>query len=326
MGQGFKSSKIGDTNLMETRKLTFQEVWDSSTVFFVDDALEDEIDEKVAELTQISKGLKIKHSLSPTLSELIEFLEENIDGLDVVLRDIGLSDEKFLRIISLLRKIGRIPGEFDREWTIIKVKRELSSDLELLQLVAKVLFEGKNDLELSNFIPRYYLDKLNYREISTIPQALREIRFKESTIGTYGARKGHRVESKIGEILDEICGKYGLMFEKGRSRIINVDIDFAIPSLQDPWAIIMCSFQETTSSGQTTKARDMLSAYTKINESNSRFGENRAFVNFVDGGGWLARKRDLERLVEQCHYFVNFQNLNLLEGIILQHVPHQFFH
>ncbi len=310
---------------METRKLTFQEAWDSSTVFFVDAALEDEIDEKVAELKLISQGLKVKDDLETTLDDLITFLEDNVNGLDVILRDIGLSDEKFMRIISLLRKIERIPGGFEREWTIKRIKRELSRDFVLLKLVARVLFEGKSDVELSNFIPRYYLDKLNYREIGAIPQALREVRFKESTIGTYGARKGHRVESKIGEILDEICGKYGFSFEKGRSRIINVDLDFAIPSLQDPWVIIMCSFQETTSSGQTTKARDMLSSYTRINESNSRFGENRAFVNFVDGGGWLARKRDLERLVEQCHYFVNFHNLNLLEGIILQHVPQHYF-
>lgn len=65
----------------------------------------------------------------------------------------------------------------------------------------------------------------------------------------------------------------------------------------------------------------MLAAYTRINESNSRFGENRAFVNFVDGGGWLARKRDLERLVDQCHYFINLKNLDLIKNIILDHVP-----
>lgn len=53
--------------------------------------------------------------------------------------------------------------------------------------------------------------------------------------------------------------------------------------------------------------------------------ENRAFVNFVDGGGWLARKSDLERLVENCHYFVNFRHLDMLEAIILRHVPESYF-
>jgi len=58
---------------------------------------------------------------------------------------------------------------------------------------------------------------------------------------------------------------------------------------------------------------------------NSRYGENRAFVNFVDGGGWLARIRDLERLVEHCHYFINLQHLDMLEAIVLQHVPERYF-
>lgn len=43
------------------------------------------------------------------------------------------------------------------------------------------------------------------------------------------------------------------------------------------------------------------------------------------GGGWLARKRDLERLVDECHYFLNLQQLAMLEAIILTHVPQQFF-
>lgn len=41
---------------MEARKLTFQEAWDSSTVFFVDEALEDEIDDKVSDLLKLSQS------------------------------------------------------------------------------------------------------------------------------------------------------------------------------------------------------------------------------------------------------------------------------
>mgnify|MGYP001245507949 CR=1 FL=1 len=306
---------------MSVRKLTFQEAWDSSTIFFVDEELENEIDEKVAALLNISQNLYISGGREQTLEDIVVFLSENPHGLDVILRDIGLSDEKFMRIISLLRKIRRVPGEFDSEWSIEKIKRKLVADPSFIHLIAKLVLDGKRDHELSPYIPRYYLEKLNYREIGTIPQALREIRYKESTIGTYGALKGHKVEAKIKEQLERINSTHGIGYEKGRSRFINVDIDFAIPTLSDPWVIVMSSFQETTSSGQTTKARDMLAAYTRINESNSRFGENRAFVNFVDGGGWLARKRDMERLVSQCHYFVNLQNIGILEDIILNHVP-----
>jgi len=107
--------------------------------------------------------------------------------------------------------------------------------------------------------------------------------------------------------------------------MIETDIDFAVPSLEDPWVIIMSSFQETTSSGQTTKARDMFSAYERVLRNNSRYDEKRFFVNFVDGGGWLARKRDFQRLVKQCDYFINFNHLDMLEAIVLKHVPKKYF-
>ncbi|RME43221.1 MAG: hypothetical protein D6796_13425 [Caldilineae bacterium] len=309
---------------MNPRKLTFQEAWDSSTIFFVDEDLEEEIDARVSKLIRLSQSHPISATGERTPEDIAAFLEETPDGLDVILRDIGLSDEKFMRIISLLRKIGRIPGGFDSEWSIAKIKRLLAAEPSFRNSVAHLLLDGVRDQNLSNYIPRFYLSKLNYRAIGAIPQPLREIRYKEAAIGTYGARKGHKVEALIQKKLEAIQKRYGIGYEKGRSRFIDVDIDFAIPTLQDPWVIIMSSFQETTSSGQTTKARDMLAAYTRINNSNSRHRENRAFVNFVDGGGWLARKRDMERLVEQCHYFINLENLDMIEGIVLKHVPKSY--
>jgi len=198
------------------------------------------------------------------------------------------------------------------------------SDADFAKLISSLLVEGKYDKELSPYIPRYYLDKLNYREIQGSSQAARRVRYKSSLIGTYGGRKGYMVEKKVRQKLEEIKTNYGIPFSKGRSRFIDTDIDYAIPVIDDPWVIIMCSFQETTSSGQTTKTRDMLSAYVKVIENNSRNRENRVFVNFIDGGGWLARKRDFERLVSQCHYFVNFQHIDMLESIILKHVHDKF--
>ncbi len=306
------------------QKLTFREAWESSTIFYVNHELEKEIDDKVSDLISLADDAYFSHSSKWTIEKTSSFLKEEPKRLEIILRDIGLSDEKFMRVVSLLRKLGQIPGGFDSEWHMSKIKSRISQDDHFVKLISQLILHGKNDKTLEKYIPRFYLDKLCYSEIGSLPQALRKIRFKESTIGTYGARKGHCVESEIKKALDIVKIKYGIGFEKGRSRFINVDIDFAIPSLEDPWIIIMSSFQETTSSGQTTKARDMLAAYTRINESNSRFGENRAFVNFVDGGGWLARKRDFERLVSQCHYFINLNNLAVIEPIVLAHIPQSY--
>lgn len=314
---------------MQARKISFEEAWDSSVIFFVDEALEAEIDSKVEALLQVASDPRISEGSIPEAATIADFLTEHDLALDVILKDIELSEEKFMRIISLLRKIGRIPGGFsakDTEWSISKIKRKITSEPEFSRMIAELLAKGKNDPGFKNYIPRYYLETLNYREIRGSSLTARRIRYKSSLIGTYGGRKGHKVEGLIGQKLAEIQLKHSVPYAKGRSRIIDIDIDYAVPSLEDPWVIIMSSFQETTSSGQTTKVRDMLSAYVRILENNSRNRENRAFVNFVDGGGWLARKRDLQRLVDQCHYFINLHYLDMLEGIILDHVPRRYFH
>lgn len=311
---------------MLARKLTFHEAWDSTTIFFVDEALETEMDMHLEKLLTSSRHPRISHGNEKSVEDLLFFLADDANGLDVILSDIGLSGEKFKRIVSLLRKIGRIPGEFSSEWSVEKIKRELATDSALVRTIASLLLDGKRDSGLRPYIPRYYLDMLNYRELEVAVRSTREIRYKDSLIGTYGGRKGHQVEATIAKELNRITQTTGIGFEKGRSRFVNVDVDFAIPSLEDPWIIMMSSFQETTSSGQTTKARDMQAAYTLIAQSNSRYRENRAFVNFVDGGGWLARKSDLQRLVNECHYFLNLQHLDMLEAIFRAHIPSNYYH
>lgn len=308
---------------VQVRKVSFLEAWNSTTIFFVDEDLEKGIDDEVEALLEAARDPRVSEASQINPNNVADFLHQQDKALEVILRDIELSEEKFMRIVSLLRKLGHIPGGLqvgEPEWGMTKIKRKLAQDPDFTQTIASLLVDGKRDPNLSSFIPRYYLDTLNYREILGSSQAARRVRYKRSLIGTYGGRKGYKIEARIQEKLENVKIKYGIPYGKGRSRMIDTNIDFAVPGVQDPWVIIMSSFQETTSSGQTTKARDMLSAYERVERSNSRYGEKRAFVNFVDGGGWLARKRDFRRLVDQCHYFINLENLDMLEAIIARHV------
>jgi hypothetical protein len=307
------------------RKLSFEEAWNSITIFYVDNELEQEIDQEVDRLLRLAEqyGVTEKSMMSP--DSLAALLREQEGALEFILRELELSEEKFLRIISLLRQIGRIPVPLDREWTMQQITRRIQADPDFASAVAHLLMDGVRDAELQAVIPRYYLEALNFREIAAGSVAARRVRYKRALIGTYSGRKGYRVEACIRGRLESIRERYGVGFEQGRSRFVNVNVDFAVPSLDDPWVILMCSFQETTSSGQSTKARDMETAYDDIRRSNSRNRENRVFVNFADGGGWLARRRDFQRLVENCHYFINLRHLDLLEPIVLTHVPRKYF-
>lgn len=303
--------------MVTARKVSFQEAWGSSTVFYVDEELENEIDREVERLLALADDEAISGTSEINAQALASFLAKDPLALDVILREIELSQEKFMRIVSLLRKLGHISGGFESEWHFSKIANKVVQDSDFALLIAGLLVDGKRDKELTTYIPRYYLETLNYREIRGGSREARRVRYKRSLIGTYSGRKGYKVEGLIRQKLMDI----NVPFEQGRSRVIETDIDFAVPGLDDPWIIIMSSFQETTSSSQTTKTRDMLNAFERVNRVNSRYGENRAFVNFVDGGGWLARKRDMERLVENCHYYVNINLLGLLESVVQNHLP-----
>lgn len=312
--------------MVKARKISFQEALDSSVVFFVDDELERKLEAEAEALVETARDHRILEAAETNVADIAGFLGEKGNALDVILKDIGLSQEKFKRTISLLRKLGRIPGGFSSEWGMGTIKSKIACEPDFARIIAELLVDGKRDEELKQHIPRYYLDMLNYREIRDNSPGNRRIRYKESLVGTYDSWREQRVEARIRAQLERIKTKHGLSYTKVHPVLLKAKIGlFTVPNFEDDWVAIMSSFQETRSSDQIAKTQTMLSAYDRACHSNSRYGEDRAFVNFVDGGGWLARKRDLERLVEECHYFINLQHLNMLEAIVLKHVPERYF-
>jgi hypothetical protein len=70
----------------------------------------------------------------------------------------------------------------------------------------------------------------------------------------------------------------------------------SLPRCHNPCIAIMSSYQETTLSNQSVKARDMLTCFQKIQEYKINYHRNVTFINFADGGGWLGRRSDLRKL------------------------------
>jgi len=66
--------------------------------------------------------------------------------------------------------------------------------------------------------------------------------------------------------------------------------------------------------------------YQKVRKERERYPNHpkRAFVNVVDGGGWLARRTDLMKLHASCDYCLNLRKLDTLKQIILAHVPAKY--
>jgi hypothetical protein len=306
------------------KKMTFQEVIETSLPFYNDEKLEEKFDSFIKErIAEIIEHRKNKAIIGVTVDSLITFLRDEPNGLLRILGKLYLSEEKFKRIITLLRKLD---GTFDREWSIKRISKEIKINDGFAHKIANIFINGRNDPTLKKHLPRFYRERLN---LKTLAEHLEEdelkIKLKDKYMGTYSNWKGDLVEGLIKAELEKIENKYGISHVAGKTSIIDVTVDWAIPNLEDPYVLIMSSYQETTSSGQSTKTRDMLACYEKITHRNIHYQENRAFVNFVDGGGWLARQKDLRRLVDGCHYFLNINTLSMLEAIVLAHVPRKYF-
>jgi len=309
----------------EARKIEFQEALDTCVAFYNDEAFEQQFDEFIQErLSEIVDYQASGFAEPVTAENVVKFLRQEPRGLLRILGQLRLSEEKFKRIVTLLRKLEH---SFDREWTIKQIEQKILKDDTFAFKVANLTINGHSDATLANHLPRFYRERLNLRHLaeSGVDEYLLRLQLKDKYIGTYSNRKGDLVEGLIKKRLESIKNKHGVSFAAGITPLLNVTVDWAIPGLEDPHVIIMSSYQETTSSGQSTKARDMLACYQAISQRNIQFLENRAFVNFVDGGGWLARQKDFKRLVAGCHYFLNIANVDMLESIVLKHVPKKYF-
>jgi len=116
----------------------------------------------------------------------------------------------------------------------------------------------------------------------------------------------------ISDILDDLTHDFGIHHEHGQVTLLGKEVDHAIPSLIDPYIMIMVSYMETTSSGQTARANEQQTMYQKVIGDNIRFpSRKRIFINIIDGAGWLARRSDLKKMHAGCDYCLNIKNYHL---------------
>ncbi len=300
---------------MTPRKLTFEEAKKTAIVFYKDDDLEEWFDDFIQKKAkEITKKEEVKKRADK--EEVIEFFRTQKNGLRMMLNNILLSQEKFFRLITLLRKLDE---SFDKEWKRERIEKEIKKNDEFAEKIADLFIKGAEDPLLAKHLPKIYLERLSLKSVKERHIGKNEIifRLKDNYIGTYTNKKGDRIEKLIKNKLNEL----GVSYKQGKTDLVDVTVDVAIQDLQDPRIIIMCAYNETTSSDQSNKTRDMLRCYETLQKKNREDGKDRIFINFVDGGGWLAREKDLKRLVENCHYFLNINNLDMLEGIIQKHYP-----
>lgn len=233
----------------------------------------------------------------------------------------NLSQEKFLRIISAKRFIEK---DFGNEWGRIRIFRKMRQDDEFAVSIARMFIEGRSNQLLSEQVADFYLDQLQlpdkWSDVIHDKTMIGNI-VRKKLFGEYHDLKGLYVEKMIKSYLDSLEKEFNICYEQGQVSFLGKEVDIAIPSLENPIVMVMVSYMETTSSGQTTRANEQQALYEKIIGKNVRYAPiERVFVNVVDGAGWLARRSDLRKMHAGCHYCLNLNTLNDLEKIVLRYV------
>ena len=134
--------------------------------------------------------------------------------------------------------------------------------------------------------------------------------------GNYSVQRGKHVEGMVYAQLDYATTQIESRYETGRSSWLAKQIDAAVPDLTDPQVIIMVSYMETTSSSQSSRSTEQLEMFHRIASHNVQNRTNKAFVNVIDGGGWLARESSLLKMYQGCNYCLSINMLDQLDEIV----------
>jgi hypothetical protein len=281
----------------------------------------DNIVRTIQQLKQKVKDIDVKDSnyKQRLLEILTDFLQNEQYGIESLLTLCGLSDEKLYRVISFLRiahQMGLyesssswVAEEFVSEWKMNKIKRKLREDIIFAHDVAKLLL-GENPL-INRMFSLFDLKKLNPGKFLFLDEEMFDTLARYSLFGSYNAKKGKGAEDIIKEILEEMNVRY----ETGTVKNVRATIDFIIPSKDNPKIFIQSSYQGTTSSAQSRKARDELS----IREDIKKNYPDAIFIQFIDGIGWIVRFSDLKTLVQAADYVFTFheEQLNRFRKLLL---------
>jgi len=290
----------------------FKIVIEKNTFYFQNVEFEEEYEAYISSLAQNLFILKNKVEQEGLKEEIfIEHIMNLEDGLDALLTLTGFSKESLLRLMTFIRvvddkELNRIVNkdqwpkeDFEREWTLEKIKSYVRSNRKFAEGIVNLFFRGSTVPILRRIIPLFEFKKLDINKLNFSTESLIDTIIRYKTKGSYAASKGNNPEVVIEKILNEL--RYP--FERGKLEKIPRTLDFIIPSKSSPKIIIECSYVVTTSSGMGDKAK----TEQRVAEAIKKHYPKALFIGFVDGIGWYVRRGDLARMVKAYDFVFTFR-------------------
>ncbi|MBU8564300.1 MULTISPECIES: DpnII family type II restriction endonuclease [Bacillales] len=296
------------------RKIEFDELFNSTTMFYVNEQYEHAIEQEVK-----NKVDELYHELSSidTKEDLKKYIVEYKDSLDNLTSLMEISTERFKRMVSMIRKERGFV--FSTEWGLGKIRTAMMESPAMMESVLNLIWAGRDDGKLRTKIPYFYLDNMaiddTTRKKLTDRNSIR-LFVKRGLEGRYSNNIGDLVLNEVEDKLRAVCAKHGIEYQKNvRVPMLDRAVSFVLESPQNPKIIIDVSYSVTTSSSQGSKKEAARKTVEVLNRQR-KSGNNIIFINFLDGAGWIGRQADMREIHRCSDYVLNFNNLNLLEDIV----------
>ena len=242
--------------------------------------------------------------------------------IEILLTISTFSQEYFFRTILIVINNPEMFSNYRTEEWIDGLRPSMSSIISkcsnnYFRLLILDIFFKAHELPIINRLPSSELNKLKLENYvldneKIVIQKLLGIKNK----GASNANAQNNAENLINQALDD----ENITYEKGKlpKLVENApdkarDMDWVIPSLDNPKIIVESSFVVTTASSMGDKAKveneqaDLISIHYP----------DAIFLGFVDGAGWVERISDLRRITKAFYDVFTFSESEINRFIVL---------
>ncbi len=297
--------------------LKLEEFIKTTTMFYIDEELEKEFDAAVEDDIK-----KIKTELLGITTEegLEKYIRRDPNSLDRITSVLNISEEKFKRIITMLRiKQGFMPTS---EWSMSTLRTQMIESPDWMRMVNRLLMYGKRLSEYQDVIPDFYLDNFSI-DATTVGRLandddMRRL-IKKGYEGRYSNKIGDSFFNRVSSSIIKKCDKEGLTYAiKETVPLAGKKISVAIPDAKHLRIMVDVTYGITTSSTQSTFASTVEKICSNLREKNlgKSDKEKTLYISVIDGAGWVARQSDLNKIHRCSDYLINLNSIGMMDTII----------
>lgn len=287
----------------------------STTFFLIDKGIEDDFDQQINHMA--NEMMKILQQINHKAG-FIECIKNHKDAFNLIIALLGISQEKFKRVVSMLR--ASYGYTFESEWDLKAIRKNFLEDTRFQNDLCDLFLSDVNTSRFNTLLPQFYLNNfhIDYNSISRLANAgfLKKLA-KDKLLLDYNNAYCEHYRKLIVAYIKELANKYKIGYKQDTyansyDDLISKNHSFQVIELYcEKTLVIAPNFYYTTAPTQDKIAKNVYEPLYKVLKS-----KNITLINMLDGAGWIGRSASYRTIYNNCHYFLNLKNINLIEELI----------